>query len=747
MKSRGLLLTLLCAMTQMNAGTLPEGTVLFAESFDEVKQWSTGAFATATQNTMTIRAGTSAHRDSGNGEILEQDVFGDQTRATTDNYTITRGIYSFLKEAKGYEAELSFEAKAEDVPRPAEPWEGIRIALNYATEVDNYADSYNGLSGTFPWRSFRLKTRIPSNLRSASLTIGILGKQGSVSFRNVKITVTGPPLATLCRDDAPPPYKGHDLKALRGFNTCDNILKDDRIGKAVKEWNVNLLKLHLHLKKIPFGLPDAELEKHLEPTFRKWDKALEEAGQAGTFLIFQAFAPWREKNDWAHSDLFYTRPGYAEYFVKIWEKIAARYKGNRRIHAFELLNESCLRIEKQPGFPDYEELMERTARAINAIDPERTILVQPEEWFGCRAFETLRPIRAKNIVYAVHFYLPFPYTHQRIGKGRAQQITYPGECQGRYWDKSMLRKALQPVRDFQKAHNVHMLVSEFSAIASAPNREKYLNDLIELFEEYNWDWTFHAYLEFYGWSPDYIAAPGYEQRKWTDAKSWIPRPDNPTAKVLKRFFHENELRRKAFDRAKFDREYPPSPGAAHSGTVFVTADAGNTLRPEPMRDRPGRCTHPTWNRKAVWAVTPQLPEEKWVPFSFAFTPEKDGEITLTLLVNDSVNRANKTKTPCTLAWDNLSLDGASLVNGGFELRDAKGRYTSWPWIGGGTFQHETISPRNGKRMLVLKGKQQAAQRRIKVKGGEKVTFRGFVRVVGNAGDDSKNLQQPSSKQN
>ena len=153
MKFCTLLPALLCAMTQMNAGTFPDGTVLFAESFDEVKQWSSGAFATAAQNTMTIRAGTAAHRDDGNGEILEQNVFGDQTRATADNYTITRGIYSFLKEAKGYEAELSFEAKGDNVPRPAEPWEGIRIALNYATEVDNYADSYNGLSGSFPWKS------------------------------------------------------------------------------------------------------------------------------------------------------------------------------------------------------------------------------------------------------------------------------------------------------------------------------------------------------------------------------------------------------------------------------------------------------------------------------------------------------------------------------------------------------------------------------------------------------------------
>ncbi len=733
MKLHFLLPTLLCTLMQANAapsGTdpIPEKTVLFAESFDELTHWSAKPFATTGKNTLTIRAGN-AGAATQSGEILTQDVFGDQTRATTNNYTITRGIFSFLTQARGYEAELSFEAKAEGVPRPAVPWEGIRIALNYATEVDHYVDSFNGLSGTFPWKKFHLKTRIPADLRNASLTLGILGKRGSVSFRNVKLIVTGPPMSALFRENASRPYKGHDLKALRGFNTCDNILPNRRIGQTVRDWNVNLLKLHLHLRNIPFNLSDAELEKHLEKTFRKWDRALEEADQCGTFLIFQAFAPWRDKNDWARSDLFYTRPGYAEYFVKIWSKIARRYQGNRRIYAFELLNESCLRIEKQPGFPDYEELMERAAQAINTIDPERTILVQPEEWFGIRAFETLRPIRAKNIVYAVHFYSPFPYTHQRIGSGRTQQVSYPGICDGRYWDKSMLRKTLQPARDFQRAHNVHMLVSEFSAIASAPNREKYLSDLLELFDEYGWDWTFHAYLEFYGWSPDYIAAPDYEQKYWDKAKSWTHKPDNPTAMVLKQFFRKNELRKKQFDRKAFDREFPPSAKATHSGAVYVTADAGNHLRPVPMRELPGTCSNPNWAKKSIWANTPQLPDGKWVPFTFSFLPEKDGEITLTFLVNDCMNRTDKSSNLCTLAWDDLALEGARLINGDFELRDAKGKYTSWPWFGGSAFQHESIPPRGGKRMLILKGKQQAAQRKIKVKGGEPITFRGSVRVI------------------
>ncbi len=58
----------------------------------------------------------------------------------------------------------------------------------------------------------------------------------------------------------------------------------------------------------------------------------------------------------------------------------------------------------------------------------------------------------------------------------------------------------ESVREFQLAYNVHIYVGEFSAIRWAPGAAKYLSDCIDLFEEYNWDWTYHAFREWDGWS-------------------------------------------------------------------------------------------------------------------------------------------------------------------------------------------------------------------------------------------------------
>jgi hypothetical protein len=73
------------------------------------------------------------------------------------------------------------------------------------------------------------------------------------------------------------------------------------------------------------------------------------------------------------------------------------------------------------------------------------------------------------------------------------------------WDKSQLRHVLQPVVDFQKKHNAKIYIGEFSAARWAPGDSayNYLKDVIELFEEYGWDWTYHAFREWHVWNVEY----------------------------------------------------------------------------------------------------------------------------------------------------------------------------------------------------------------------------------------------------
>lgn len=60
-----------------------------------------------------------------------------------------------------------------------------------------------------------------------------------------------------------------------------------------------------------------------------------------------------------------------------------------------------------------------------------------------------------------------------------------------------------PLRQFQKQHDVPVMVGEFSAVRWAEGGEQYLNDLAELFDEYGWSWHYFSATGWHGWNPDY----------------------------------------------------------------------------------------------------------------------------------------------------------------------------------------------------------------------------------------------------
>jgi len=97
-------------------------------------------------------------------------------------------------------------------------------------------------------------------------------------------------------------------------------------------------------------------------------------------------------------------------------------------------------------------------------------------------------------------YEPFVYTHQGVHRGFGV-TAYPDEAKG--WNRALLVKRLKPVLDFQKKHDARIYVGEFSAAAWAPGAERYLADLISIFNEYGWDWTYHAFREWPGWSVEH----------------------------------------------------------------------------------------------------------------------------------------------------------------------------------------------------------------------------------------------------
>ena len=83
---------------------------------------------------------------------------------------------------------------------------------------------------------------------------------------------------------------------------------------------------------------------------------------------------------------------------------------------------------------------------------------------------------------------------------------------------------------------MHIFLGEFSAIRWAPDgsAHRYIRDCIEIFEKHGWDWTYHAFREWSGWSVEHTSDRSDTQpaKKPTQRKKllleWFARNQKPT---------------------------------------------------------------------------------------------------------------------------------------------------------------------------------------------------------------------------
>ena len=215
---------------------------------------------------------------------------------------------------------------------------------------------------------------------------------------------------------------------------------------------------------------------------------------------------------------------YTDAFIDSWRKIATRFKGREGIYGYDLINEPN---QHSPAATDYWTLQRLAAEAIREIDPETPIVIESNNQASPLAFAYLCPLDLTNVIYQIHMYEPGDFTHQlphaRRGPAPASFVTYPSPGH----DKAHLERVLAVVRAFEKKHGAKIFVGEFSASAWAPGAEFYLADCIALFRDYGWDWTYHAFREWSGWSVE------HEPTAFGTADDCFrPSADNPRKRAL-----------------------------------------------------------------------------------------------------------------------------------------------------------------------------------------------------------------------
>eukprot|EP01136_Pigoraptor_vietnamica_P010522 Opistho-1_new@48236 len=280
---------------------------------------------------------------------------------------------------------------------------------------------------------------------------------------------------------------------------------DEAGVRELGRWGANHIRWQLTWEGFPYSAAD----KANKEEYRNWlngvlahvDKMLPVCEELGIKVLIDLHTlPGGRMEDYNHR--MFTDKAWQDEFVSIWKEIATKYKDNPTVWGYDIANEpQDGRVEN--GALNWPTMASVVAHEIRAIDANHPIIVEARGG-DLGTLERFQIIDVPGVVYSFHMYVPHSFTHQNIS-GKNKVFRYPGYVGLKRWNKEALRKVLYGIKDWQVKNNAQIYVGEFSAIRWAPGDDayNYLKDCIDIFEENNWSWAYHAFREYHGWSVEH----------------------------------------------------------------------------------------------------------------------------------------------------------------------------------------------------------------------------------------------------
>lgn len=191
--------------------------------------------------------------------------------------------------------------------------------------------------------------------------------------------------------------------------------------------------------------------------------------------------------------------------VQTAEKLSAFFanRGSELV-AYQMLSEPLMyEGGKALSPPQWRGLMEKIIAAFRLHDAKRWVAVAPPPGGAPNLYKDFELFNSPRIIYGAHMYIPQTFTHQGILMFEGKTNTYPGYIGSKNWDKQALMEVMTPLKEFQQRHQVPVWIGEFGTIVWAKGGEQYILDLVDVFNAWNWSWTYFSLNGYFGWSPDY----------------------------------------------------------------------------------------------------------------------------------------------------------------------------------------------------------------------------------------------------
>ena len=413
--------------------------------------------------------------------------------------------------AAGFAMEVVAEGRG--IRKPTKPYLGLKFQLHWresATGREKWPNCH-GRTGDFAAALLRNEADFSgAGPDTATLQLGLQGTAGRVEFD--LSTLRAAPTRGLWRlvnQDYVVRYPDDDLP-LRGCMLPGRPTTEDDI-ETLASWGATMARFQITRNWSANGDNQdlAEFAAWVDSRLDNLEDVLRWAGARGMKICVDLHVTPGGRDETREHAMFRDER-FADAFVDTWRRIATRCARIVQtlgpvIYGYDLVNEP---VQHGHAPIDYWTIQRRAAEAVREIDPLTPIVVESNDWDSPDAFVTLSPLAMDNVIYQFHCYAPHEFTHQGVAKRPREEngrpIAWPDTSKG--WNREFLRRELAPVIDFQKRHGCRIYVGEFSAAAWAPGAENYLRDCIALFEEFGWDWTYHAFRESPVWDVEKVGS-------------------------------------------------------------------------------------------------------------------------------------------------------------------------------------------------------------------------------------------------
>jgi licheninase len=254
------------------------------------------------------------------------------------------------------------------------------------------------------------------------------------------------------------------------------------------------------------------------------------------FMVLDSFVEWTGKHnmslviDYHEYDNSYNLTSskdenYIKMMAEVWKHVAAHYAENTREDLFfELLNEPDMTNGKVTSAL-WTNAAQAMIDAIRTVDTKHTILFGDAQWYSIALLAKRTPFTDDNIIYVIHTYEPFAFTHQGgswTDYATIKNIPFPydpakwstvsGDFGVTASTKAYVKTAIKnyyktgskeaimaeilKAKKWAATNNVPVIINEFGALnlrSTAESRINYLTAMREICDTLQIPWTHWGY--------------------------------------------------------------------------------------------------------------------------------------------------------------------------------------------------------------------------------------------------------------